>query len=436
MKRISVKLVAMLLVLLVAMVTVLSASYAWLVISSSPAANAIQVAISGGNTILIAADIAQTVDGVTYHYPDSFSDRLNFGQHDSYGYLQTLAGLRPVSTADGVNWFIPTYYTAEDERVVAGTAIAGTLRDVAEFRLDDSLTYANLTPQQETLLTGGQYVYLDFWVVSPGVDYTLHVAADNGTGSFVVDLPEVTETADGYTLSHTPSSTAASVRVGFLATDDAVTDNSMVYYERSAGYDEPYTSLRGVYADRGTPSHKFVDYQFVIYEPNADLHPTGAAQAGSYIETTPVGLVDGVPTPVSVLSNTAVQLQNRWKPAANGTDTLIEQIFQTALRGNGLPSVSAPAFYGTYLQGQFAPYIQTGAFVRRSAALLGGVSAEAMPLVDTDGTTEDIAIVELKKNIPQRLRMYIWLEGQDADWDATTAAGNFALSLELAGGTA
>jgi len=43
--------------------------------------------------------------------------------------------------------------------------------------------------------------------------------------------------------------------------------------------------------------------------------------------------------------------------------------------------------------------------------------------------------VELERNVPQRIRMYIWLEGQDVDWDPSVAGNRFALSIEFAGGT-
>jgi hypothetical protein len=55
--------------------------------------------------------------------------------------------------------------------------------------------------------------------------------------------------------------------------------------------------------------------------------------------------------------------------------------------------------------------------------------------LDKGNATDDIYIIDLEKNVPQRIRMYIWLEGQDIDWDPRQAANSFALSLELAGGT-
>ena len=48
---------------------------------------------------------------------------------------------------------------------------------------------------------------------------------------------------------------------------------------------------------------------------------------------------------------------------------------------------------------------------------------------------ESSTIVTLERNTPQRIRMFIWLEGQDADCVSSTAVSSFALRIELAGST-
>jgi hypothetical protein len=44
-------------------------------------------------------------------------------------------------------------------------------------------------------------------------------------------------------------------------------------------------------------------------------------------------------------------------------------------------------------------------------------------------------ITTLKANTPQRVRMYIWLEGQDADCNniSSVNASGFSLNIELSG---
>lgn len=434
-KRISLKLLAMTLLLAVAITAVVTASFAWLTLSDNPTASGIQISLSGGSTILVAADRVQTVNGVTYHYPDAFSDTLDFS-HESYDYLKDLGGLSPVSTADGIHWFLPTYYSADDAQVQAGLASAGALCPVQDFRADNALNYANQTADSETI-SAGHYVYLDFWVVSPGVNYQLRIASGSDGGSFVIDLPEPIADEDsdvGYTLSPaTVTSTAAAVRIGFLVSSQTVTNDSLYYYSQTADHDDRFNSLRGIYAERGETTANAENYRFTIYEPNADAHPTGVAPDGTYLVTEPLKSVDGVAVPTDVLTNTAVQLTAQWKKAENQTDLLIEQVFRTALYGKRNADEIADGFYTDYLRGQLLPYVETGKFIKNSASLTGGVSAEYMQTLQKSTATEDVYIVDLEKNVPQRIRMFIWLEGQDADWDPNAAGERFALSIELAG---
>lgn len=433
-KGISLKLLAMTLLLAVAITAVVTASFAWLTLSDNPTASGIQISLNGGSTILVAADRVQTINGVTYHYPDTFSDTLDFS-HKSYDYLNGLGGLSPVSTADGIHWFLPTYYSADDEQVQTGSASAGALRPVEDFLADNSLEYANQTADSKTI-SAGHYVYLDFWVVSPGVNYQLRIASGSDGGSFVIDLPEpiADENSDvGYSLPAKVTSTAATVRIGFLVSSQTVTNESLYYYSQTAGHDDRFDSLRGVYAEQGEMTEHAEDYRFTIYEPNADAHPTDPAKNGTYLVTKPLKSVNGKAEPTNVVANTAVQLTAQWKKAENQTDLLIQQVFRTALYGKKNADEIADGFYTNYLQGQLLPYVETGKFLKNSVSLIGGVSAEYMQTLQKSTATEDVYIVDLEKNVPQRIRMFIWLEGQDADWDPNAAGERFALSIELAG---
>ena len=51
-----------------------------------------------------------------------------------------------------------------------------------------------------------------------------------------------------------------------------------------------------------------------------------------------------------------------------------------------------------------------------------------------DKKGHDIVIVDLEKNVPQRIRMFVWIEGQDVDCQSLESGGSILLSLELAGG--
>lgn len=290
MKKVYLKLIAISLTLVLSVSVVAMSSYAWLVLSGNPAVSNIQVVIGGGNTILIAPDVTKEVDGVTYHYPGAFTDNMNFSRYTTYSYLNDLAGLTPVSTADGVTWFIPQYYDYSDAEVRQGTALSGMLKDFDEFYQDIELEYANLPADNEELSEKGSYIYLDFWVVSPGDDFTLRLSTGTDTGSFVVDLmqPKFNENTEGvskYALTSPEHVGTAAIRLGFLANPYQLTDDSMLLYQSSPYVDKRYTSLRGIYTEPDSGSAQLAENRFTIYEPNADVHPYGNAAEGSYVRT-------------------------------------------------------------------------------------------------------------------------------------------------------
>lgn len=441
MNKLFTKLIASILALTVAATLVAMTSYAWMTMSGAPEINGIQISIGSSNTIMVAADMTVVnEDGTVSHYPGAFSETLDFSSYASYDYLNTLAGLMPVSTADGVNWMLPDYYDATDAEVQNGLAIAGQLKEAEDFFVDSDLSSANLTPQQLSNTTTGHYVYLDFWVVSPTDNYALRVSTggeQEQSGSFVISRMEPVAGEDGvYTLMPADETAASSVRVGFLVNQDYATSDEMLHYTGSNTYDSRYNRLMGQYSEAGEGATG--EYRFTIYEPNGDLH----AEHENYSITQPLGIVDGKVQPVSVEECLTVQLTNSWKMAHNGLSTMLQQEFTTAFFGddteNKTPQELAALFYRQRLQGIYTPYISRGGFVKSTqklyeAAADGQVSADDPALRTAAGATEDTIITVLPKNVPQRIRMFVWLEGQDADCSNTQAATNLIVNLELAG---
>lgn len=443
MRKICFKLIAITLTLVLSLSVMVMSTYAWFVLSQNPVVTGTQVAIGGGSTILIAPDMTQVVDGKTYHYPGAFSDKMHFEQQESYDFLNTLGGLTPVSTADGIHWVLPAYYDVSDEEVRQGSVYSGQLKDVQDFYLDSELEYANLSADQKTKISEGSYVCLDFWVVSHGGNYTLRISTGEDTGgSFVLDMmtPAASDSWTGYSLNEPDHQAAAAVRVGFLANQLNTGDEPLLLYQDSVYFDSRYTSLRGFYQEPDSGSVTLSDNRFTIYEPNCDSHPSGAAQQGSYEITRPLGLVNGVITPVSVAGQVTAQKTSAWAAAENGSGTALAQRFQTAMTGKDLSAMNiseiSRLFYGSYLQGQYSPYINKGSFIKKSTDLnkFGEtITAGQLETLDTAGATDDVYIIELERYVPQRIRMFIWLEGQDVDCVNTAAASSMALSIELAG---
>ena len=424
MKRVYSKVFLTAIALLVSATMIMSVSYAWMVLSQNPAVSGISVVVGGSKTILLAPDLTQTVtadDGTvqTLHYPGAFSDTLNFSACDTYDYLAACSGLTPVSTADGRYWMIPEY----DEN--------GNLRPLENFSVDSTLQYANKS--------GGRYVYLDFWVVSPTKGYDLRVSMDKQTlqNSYLVELPGVASADDGgLTLAEPQNIVSASARVGFLVNKADPGEAVTAAYRASPAYDDRCSTLRGVYADAGQSADD-TQSVFTIYEPNGTLHPAGGT---AYTITKPLGYdpENNKIQETDVQDRLTVQQTSRWKTDANGQ--LLEQAFQTAIVGhsNLTPRAAETFFYKTYLQGRIDTYLSSGLFFQDTTALYQAAEAQAsLADVPTAGTSDGAVITTLEKSTPQRIRMFIWMEGQDADCqnNGAVSASNVALRIELAGST-
>ncbi len=429
------KLLAAISTLLISVTMVVAMTYAWTTLSSSPVAEGIQITIGGGNTILVAPDYSSTVDGKTYHYPGPFNDKLIFSRFREYDYLNNVDSLLPVSTADGVNWFMPNYYDILDKEVLNGDASVGQLKPFSEFFCDTELEYANLTDSSDAL---GHYVYLDFWVVSPGTDYILRVSdGDENGGSFLLEKPTIVKTENGYELDKTLGCISSSARIGFLANTMTITDNTMLYYQKSPSFNNRFNKLRGTFSNAGEEYYP-LDNRFLIYEPNGILH-TNDSDNGTYIPTYPLGYDKGVVKEVDIRDRLAVQLLNSWKEE-NGTSVTLDAMFKTSIAGKKVDSVEkAKEFFDKYIQNQYNPYIIKGQFVQKTNSLYGmaaddnKVDAEELAGLNISGAAEDTYIVKLEKDVPQKIRMFVWVEGQDVDYTTFATTLDFAISIELAG---
>lgn len=182
---------------------------------------------------------------------------------------------------------------------------------------------------------------------------------------------------------------------------------------------------------------------FTVYEPNGDLHPLNPKLAGSYVQTNPLGYENGIITENKNFSDhLTVQLSGSWAAADSGEETILEQKFQTALFGWGnlkdadiTEEVITERFYKNNLQGQISPFYIKGDFIRDSRNLSANMSEDKLGGLFNAGATENVYIVKLEQNKPQRIRMFIWLEGQDIDCIDGIDASRIAVNIEFAGGS-
>ena len=439
---------------LISILLVVSVSYAWFTLAGTPALTGVQINIGGTDTIKVAPDMTEEVEGEVVHYPGAFSETLNVKECESYSYLDNLYGLTPVSTSDGLHWFMPS---EESNMDITGQ---GTLSD---YILDSKLSYANIKKNDTDASEKGRqgsYAYVDFWMVSPQEDCNVRLSiGDKAEGSYVIGLPKAKEdelSQTGFSLDEEEQSVSAAARVGFLVNTDEITEDlPMQTYVKSEAYSNLYKKLKGIYQEKGSVVPFDTDYQFTIYEPNGDLHTkkgvsyiqtkTGLkyidCKDGDYVVTNPIGYENGKPVIADISDRLTVQKKNLWKTAENG-EMLLSQIFQSSMMNLKLDGASAEdvtnMFYKEDWLTSYSAYVERGSFIKSTQELYltgnDGITKEKnMKYVEESTTTYQAIIVNLKRNVPQKVRMYVWLEGQDVDCVRENAAEYFAVGIELAG---
>lgn len=453
------KLISIGIMLVVSLCLVTVTSYAWLTMSDNPVATGIQVSVGGSNTIKLAADISTvTEDGQVLHYPAFFSETLTLNEEADY------LPLSPVSTADGINWYFPKEIKKENAAYTPGIEIreeSSLQKD--EFVHDDKLEYANIDAGQDTEVKGS-YMYFDFWVVSPQENCELRVSVgQDGSGSYVINLPTVVKTEDSYQLDISNNEPSTYARVGFLVNSDVQTNDSMNEYVQQPQYMDIYKKLRGIYQEKGESASQYNRLtSYTIYEPNGDSHPSAASsdvytniglknmtlKDGEYVITSPISRVNGAHIATEAQSYLAVQKTSRWA-MSDESESFLQQHFEAFLLQLGDKADKCTEeelmnrFYENWIQQNCAYYLNLGQFIPNSSLLYSQakgdlgiyryVKEESLAKLGTSGATDDAVIAYLEKNVPQRIRMYVYLEGQDVDCISNADVNSLIVHLELAG---
>lgn len=422
--KITSKLISSILLLLISMTMTVCVSFAWVTLSDSPALSGIKVTFGTNPSIKIATNKTEIIDGIEVNYPGEFMETAVLDTPEAL--------LAPVSTADGIHWFVPVY----DEQ--------GAILD---FVQDEQGTYVNTTE--------GGYIEMDFWVVSPLDNCYIRICSgdDDEVGTYVVELPQMIKnfTNDtGYNLDDSDSALASSIRIGFLVDESPIeTNEAMNAYMNSSKYEASYASLRGNYDDLSQAS-------FQIFEPNGMLHSsqgnslvkteTGMksviTEDGEYWITSPMGIdSEGNAKFVDIQDRLIVQKESGWKKNPDGSlileDMLQAYLIQCQQKGK---QPSLDDFYQNTIGESYLQYVYADELIESSWDLYLGshmnyATKDEVSVMKTTNAIREKEMVVLKKNVPQRIRMFVWIEGQDVDCNSNAANQNIAIRLELAGST-
>jgi len=414
-----------------AVLLLVGTSMAWFSVSKSPEISNFNVGLYTSRTLALSTD------------GEDYSQILNLSS-----VFSNLAPLRPVSTIDGIHWFIPTY----DE--------LGNLRGPSEFICDSDLSYANASMLDENgdPLTGGAklqaeasgyYSYADFWIRTeedaayvrlsvPSLLTTMEDWEKNAGvyGSYVLANYEQQTVDDGtgttQTLAVMDQRAETCVRVGFLIFDDEDNTYFIIYEPNCDGRsssNKPRESDEFHDTDKDLKYNNPEDYTYVLgygFDP-------GKYMDGNYYFTRPIVAENGVGHIATddeledLMHRTMVQKRSGWS-----TDAVIQ------------PFYAAHGYLDSNMVSTFGRFVDP-VVLRDSAVTYPGVdydgsgTAPDTIISSTDGvdgsSVSDLILCELTKDKPVKVRLFIWLEGQDVDCWNDIASGSFIVNLELAGET-
>ncbi len=399
--------------LLLSIVLLATASWAWFTLSSAPEISGMSVTLFADRALLVSKTGEQ----------DDFHQSIDISE-----LFADYAPLKPISTVDGVNWFLPNY-----------EASSGILLDPSSYTLADPAQNMNVslykgTGNDKTMLTGkelfdaknrGYYVSASFYLATEyeeNVTVTLS-APDRANNN--LEPWETKEPDDG------ENKHAAKYGSYALSVFERDEDDGQVYkIDNNA-----QNALRvGFIVDSEDANENEKD-RFVIYEPNADKRSLRQNEDGTikkpeeengyvygytigedfvdgnYIPTSPIAVGDDNKGTLGTVDpqNLIVQTGGKWadsakqdvaagrKPNSNDVETFGKFVSDSSTL-DGVESLAGSA-----------------------TALASATQIVELEARDADGTLK-----------PKKVTMYVWIEGQDVDCWNDVANGTFAVNLEFA----
>ena len=366
--------------LLMAVVLLAVGTFAWFTFSTAPEVSGISVTFSSDSAwpFEVCTDYLNP-DG-TVNADPTWEKELNVSD------ILTNAALRPISTYDLQHWYLADY------------DYAGNVTKLIEVPLSDVANREDKSADPDE--DGINYLlYFDMWVRTrdPELTYELRLNNPNaGTGedtspevndwetvygTYVLWSPVWDTTKNKYT---TADDAMASIRVGFQMFDQS--NDSQIA-------------------------------KTVIYEPNADLHKgldASEAYSGiSYVKgenAASDGKIDGA---------TASGLVPTTVPHYTGTDAYEMKTQETILQRTS-----------SWDAGKLASLEKISQWDSRCIGSIGAfVDAYGNPIDNADLP----CFAKISKDVPQKIRVFFWLEGQDVDCWNQIAGGSIYANLEFRG---
>ncbi len=438
MGKIRPKLILVSSMLAMSVVLLVTASMAWFTLSTAPEITGIQVSLYAKHSLLVSRD------------GTNFSQSINIS--DAF---EGLAPLKPVSTANGIDWFMPAY-TADGMLDLENFRLA-TLEDNANVSIKNLIGNELFEAENR-----GYFVYTDFYLATD-LEEGCTVSLSVPKGSELLDQWEKDQGLYGsYALANyaidkhnqvatIDNNAQTALRIGFLIKEtdkDGNPTTRFVIYEPNADQRsdpalkpfDPNPAEGSVWNEYYVSGFQLLpNANYVAVEGMSPLDPNNPKFLNyirnSYIPTYPIGWVekkeeveneDGTTTEIVTQvpglvtldhENLLIQFAGQWN----------DQAVREVIREGGIPNSNHVSMFGR--------------FIKNNLDVLGKLNQHG--IYDFNSTvTTDLASGNFIVNLPPpdeegnlvgvEIRMFIWLEGQDADCWNDIASGSFLVNLEFA----
>ena len=306
------------------------------------------------------------------------------------------APLRPVSTADLVNWYSASYDASGNVRGFSLESLDAIANQPRVTRFDSNLG-------KNVDMGNNHLIYFDMWVRAMNEDETYGLklqtakANDDGTygdkmvdetvyGTYVLEAPIWDATANdgkgGYVFLHSDAGSALnSARIGFAAMNDDGTIENWFIYEPNADQHESSVGAGAGEAD-GEAIYRLYEHYEDEDDPGTHVKGYAPASTGETADTY-------VPTPDGSEYTMTRQPTIRQAHSSWNTEAIAE--------------------------------LDEGELDSRCIAQLG-------QFLFGEGQSEaDLVLTDITYGTPKRIRVFIWIEGQDVDcWNQIMGGAIFA----------
>ena len=424
--RISAKLIITGVVLLSALALLALGTFAWFTISKKGEAGGVGVRLEKNDAqwpfeIIEHDDTWRTIDDVMNAEGWGKNLTLRKVKSDTHPEGREIGDcyqLRPISTYDGVNWFLADYS--------ATGSVEGVIK--TELNAVGNVNRYDPYPQDEGKDIPSNYVYYyDMWIRTRGEsknDYELHLnnplSMDNLLddevffGTYV--LPGIIQGQDNFsTPSQAGYDASTCLRIGFLFYDQKPGDTDInVASPSDESHETPGT--------------------FWIYEPNSDK------RAKYFTSFKGSGIINNSYEAQKGITYIAGAQEGQTKVVGDHAELTDGVVLDTYLPKETVSGVvyekqpnTIQQYAGSWDMEKIKSRTDPDTVTSRDIASLGKFISHNNPEREGYEGIDTPSMRTIYRGKPQHVRVFIWMEGQDADCWNSSLTGKLAINLEFRG---